>query len=222
MSVKYFMVFFMFISCCTYAEMHWIKSEKVKPEDVNTVKIIYTGDVNSRKVSELISAIDEINNDYPEAKVIRIFITSFGGSMESGYLGMQAVRGSKIPVETINAGMTGSSATLIYCGTEKRSTLPEASFMLHPSASPNIKTEWIRPNDVELLKKDVDDGNKYFRSIYKTCTNLSDEEIQRILYSNDNARYLTASEAEGIKLSQGNISGIYPTPVSYYITDDNN
>lgn len=204
------------------AEMHWIKSEKVKSEDVKAVKIIYTGDVNSRKVSELISAIDEINSDYPEAKVIRIFITSFGGSMESGYLGMQAVRGSKIAVETINAGMTGSSATLIYCGAEKRSTLPDASFMLHPSASPNIKTEWVRPNDVELLKKDVDDGNKYFRSIYKTCTNLSGEEIKRVLYSNDNARYLTASEAENIKLSQGSVSGIYPTPVSYYITDDNN
>ncbi|HFZ1002448.1 TPA: ATP-dependent Clp protease proteolytic subunit [Klebsiella aerogenes] len=135
---------------------------------------------------------------------------------------MQAVRGSKFPVETINAGMTGSSATLIYCGAEKRSTLPDASFMLHPSASPNIKTEWVRPNDVELLKKDVNDGNKYFRSIYKTCTKLRGEEIKRVLYSYDNARYLTASEAENIKLSQGNVSGIYPTPVSYYITDDNN
>lgn len=94
--------------------------------------------------------------------------------------------------------------------------------MLHPSASPYIKTEWVRSNDVELLKKDVDDRNKYFMIIYKTCTNLSGEEIKRVLYSNDNARYLTASEPENVKLSHGNASGIHPTPVSYYIKDDDN
>lgn len=221
MNIRFFMCLSFFFSYFASAEMHWVKSEGIKPMSVKTVKIIYSGDINSRQVLELISAIDEINNDYPDANSIKIFITSFGGSMESGYLAMQAIKGSNIPVETINAGMTASSATLLYCGAKKRFTLHDASFMLHPAASPNIKAEWVRPNDIELLKKDVEDGNKYFKSIYKSCTNLSDDEVQKILYSNDSARYLIASEAEKIKLSQGNVDGIHPTPVSYYITNDN-
>lgn len=116
--------------------------------------------------------------------------------------------------------MTGSSATLLYCGAQKRFTLAESSFMLHPAASPNMNTEWIRPNDIELLRKDVEDGNKYFKTVYKRCTTLSDEEIKKILYSNDSTRYLVASEAEKIKLSQGTLAGILPTSVAYYITND--
>lgn len=220
MNIKFFIGLSLFVSYCSFAEMHWVKSENIKPAEVKTAKIIYSGEITSRQVSELISALDEINNDYPQADSIKIFISSFGGSMESGYLAMQAIKGSKIPVETINAGMTGSSATLLYCGAQKRFTLAESSFMLHPAASPNINTEWIRPNDIELLRKDVEDGNKYFKTVYKRCTTLSDEEIKKILYSNDSARYLVASEAEKIKLSQGTLAGILPTSVAYYITND--
>lgn len=203
----------------TNAEMHWVKSDKIKPDNVDTVKIVYNGDVTPTLVAELISALDEINADYPAVKSIKLFISSFGGSMESGYLAYQAIKGSKIPVETINAGMTASSATLVYCGAQKRYTFPDASFMLHPSASPNTKAEWIRPNDVELIRKDVEDGNKYFKSIYGSCTSLEHQDIEKILFSNDNARYLRPKDAEKIKLSQGSVKGIASTPVSYYITE---
>ncbi|MFK3914785.1 ATP-dependent Clp protease proteolytic subunit [Enterobacter cancerogenus] len=205
-----------------HAEMHWVKSDRIKPDNVDTVKIIYNGDVTPVLIAELISALDEINSDYPAVKSIKLFITSFGGSMESGYLAYQAIKGSKVPVETINAGMTASSATLVYCGAQKRYTFPDASFMLHPSASPNTKAEWIRPNDVELIKKDVEDGNKYFKSIYSSCTTLERQDIEKILFSNDNARYLRPEDAEKINLSQGSIEGIATTSVSYYITEVKN
>ncbi|WP_337009043.1 ATP-dependent Clp protease proteolytic subunit [Pantoea sp. AS142] len=220
MNIKNITAFLLFISLGSFADMHWIKSDKVNPEEVQQAKIVYFGEVNARQVAELISAIEEINNDYPATKLIRLYISSFGGSMESAYLAMQAVKGSVIPVETINAGMIASAATLIYCGADKRYTFPQSSFVLHPSAAPNLKTDWIRPNDIDLMKKDVDDGNKFFRSAYKKCTSLSSAEIDKVLYSNDSARYFLANEAKTIKLSQGEISGITPTPVSYYITDE--
>ncbi|HEJ7122187.1 ATP-dependent Clp protease proteolytic subunit [Serratia marcescens] len=210
------------IPAITHAEMHWVKNDKIKPDNVDTVKIVYNGDVTPTLVAELISALDEINVNYPAAKSIKLFISSFGGSMESGYLAYQAVKGSKIPVETINAGMTASSATLVYCGAPKRYTFPDASFMLHPSASPNLKAEWIRPNDVEFIRKDVEDGNKYFKSIYGSCTTLARQDVEKILFSNDYARYLRPKDAEKIKLSQGVVEGIASTSVSYYITEVKN
>ena len=214
--------FALVLPAIAHAEMHWIKSDRIKPDNVDVVKIVYNGDITPAQVAELISALDEINSDYPAVKSIKLFISSFGGSMESGYLAYQAIKGSKIPVEAINAGMTASSATLVYCGAQKRFTFSDASFMLHPSASPNTKSEWIRPNDVEFIRKDVEDGNKYFKSIYGSCTTLERQDIEKILFSNDNARYLRPKDAERIKLSQGNVEGIAPTPVSYYITSIKN
>ncbi|MBN9927564.1 ATP-dependent Clp protease proteolytic subunit [Pantoea agglomerans] len=135
-------------------------------------------------------------------------------------LPMQSVKGSVIPIETINDGVAASAATLIYCGAKKRYTFPLASFILHPSAAPNIKSEWVRPNELALLKKDVEDGNKYFREVYKTCTSLSSEALDKVLYSNDSAMYLQSDEAKKTKLSQGNAFGILPAPLSYYIIDE--
>jgi Protease subunit of ATP-dependent Clp proteases len=209
-------------SAITHAEMHWVKNDKIKSDNVDTVKIVYNADITPAQIAELISALDEINSDYPAVKSIKLFISSFGGSMESGYLAYQAIKGSKTPVEAINAGMTASSATLVYCGAQKRYTFPDASFMLHPSATQNTKAEWVRPNDVELIRKDVEDGNKYFKSIYGSCTTLESQDIEKILFSNDNSRYLRPKDAENIKLSQGSIEGITSTPVSYYITDAKN
>lgn len=210
------------IPVVSHSEMHWVKSDTVKPNDVSSVKIIYNGAVNSKQISELISAIDEINNDYPSSQSIKLYISSFGGSMESGYIAYQAIKGSIIPIETINAGMTASSATLLYCGAKHRYTFPDASFILHPAASPNTKEQWVRPNDIELLRKDIEDGNKYFRNIYANCTTLNKSEIEKILSSNDHTRYIKPNESISIRLSQGNISNIPSTQISYYITDGEN
>jgi len=213
-------VFLLLAPLTTYSKINWVKNEKINPEQISSAKIIYHGEVNPQQISELMLSLDEINNDYPALKSIKLYISSFGGSMESGYLGYQAIKASTIPVETINAGITGSAATLLYCGAKKRYTLPEATFILHPAATPNSKRDWLRPNDIELMKKDVDDGNQYFASTYRECTTLQDKEITRILSSNDQLRYIRSAEARKIELSQGDTSGITPAQVSYFIIND--
>lgn len=220
MKIKIIAMVLLMLSGSVSAELRWNKSDTIKPEEVQEAKIIYNGEINARLISELIGTIDGINSNYPATKSIKLYINSYGGSIESGYLAMASIQNSTIPIETINAGMTGSAATLLYCGAKKRYALPLATFMLHPAATMNLKNEWVRPAELALLKKDVDDGNRYFREVYKKCTSLSSEELDKILYSNDYALNLSAGMAIKNKLSQGTISGISPTPVSYYIVDD--
>jgi len=221
MKIKYLILIFLaIISNSAFAKMTWVKADNVNPEQVNSAKIIFNGEINPQQIAELISAIDEINNDYPSSKVIKLYINSFGGSMESAYIASQAVQGSKIPIEAINAAMTASSATLIYCSAKKRYAFQESSFLLHPAASPNTEKKWLRPNDVALIKKDVEDGNKYFKHAYASCTKLTPHDIDEVLFSNDNARYILAKEARKTGLSQGEVLGITPTHVSYYITNE--
>lgn len=204
-----------------YSKVSWVKNEKINPEQISSARIIYHAEVNAQQVSELILTLDEINNFYPALKEIKLYISSFGGSMESGYLAYQAIKASAIPVETINAGITGSAATLLYCGAKKRHTFPDATFIMHPAATPNSKREWLQPNDIELLKKDVADGNKYFFSVYRECLALQDREIARILSSSEYTRYIRSAEAKKIALSQDDVSGIASAQVSYFITTDN-
>lgn len=45
------------------------------------------------------AGIDDINASHPAVKEILLYINSIGGDMEAGYMGGQAVRGSRIPIK---------------------------------------------------------------------------------------------------------------------------
>lgn len=183
-------MFVLALPAIAHAEMHWIKSDKIKPDKIDSAKIVYNGAVSLSLVAALISAIDEINADYPAVKSIKLYINIGGGSIQSGYLGYQAIKGSKIPIEVVNSGMTAPAATLLYCGAQKRATFLDSSFILHSAFIETTKGTSFRPNDAERMKKDIELGNKYFKSIYRSCTSLKPKNIENILLSNDNARYL--------------------------------
>ncbi|EHG4045363.1 ATP-dependent Clp protease proteolytic subunit [Salmonella enterica] len=217
-----------FLSCLlftcptlSFAQVHWFKNETIKPEDIHSVKILYDADVNPTQITELSAVLDEINNTYTALKQIDLYINSYGGKMDDGYMGYQAIKASTIPVKTINSGMIASSATLLYCGGKSREMAPEASFMLHPAKAANSKNDYISPNEIDMLKKDSNQANNYFYSIYSTCTNMKKDEISRILYSEDNFEYIYAEQARNISLANKIETGIKTTQISYYITSDN-
>lgn len=209
------------VSTDSIAKLQWYKNDSIKSEEISTVKIVYNAEINAQRVADLILSLDEINNDYPSVQQIELYINSFGGSMDSGYVAMQAISGSKIPVKTINTGTVASSATLLYCGGKERKTFSLASFILHPAKSYNLKKDYLSPGEIDTLKKDVNITNQYFKNTYSTCTNINKEKLNAILSSEDSRQYVNAKEAESLSLSQGVESGIKTTQASYYITDDN-
>ncbi|CAI0769833.1 ATP-dependent Clp protease proteolytic subunit [Serratia fonticola] len=207
------------ISLSAIADVSVVKKEGVKSDQVNSIKIIYDGDITAREVIQLISAIDEANNEYTNVKEIKLYINSFGGSIESGYLAYEAIKNSSIPIVTINAAMVGSSATLLYCGGKKRLSLASATFMLHPAATPNTKQEYLKNNEIEKLSKSVKDANEKFKYVYQQCTNIDTESLDKILFSEDYSKYLNIDEAIKFKLTSAKETGIIPTQISYYITN---
>ncbi|MFN2049367.1 ATP-dependent Clp protease proteolytic subunit [Pantoea agglomerans] len=131
--VRYFTFLLLGVtSACCIAKTSVVINNTLKAQEIKSAKIVYIGEVNGTKVAELMAGIDDINVSYPAVKEISLYINSFGGDMEAGYMGGQAVRGSRIPIKTINAAMTGSAATLIYCSGAQRETLPSATFFNPP------------------------------------------------------------------------------------------
>ncbi|WP_130835755.1 ATP-dependent Clp protease proteolytic subunit [[Erwinia] mediterraneensis] len=187
-------------------------------ENVKSAKVVFTGEVTAQKITELMSAIDDINVSFAAVKEIQLYINSYGGEMEAGYMGGEAIKGSRIPIRTINAAMTGSAATLIYCAAKNRETFPGATFLLHPAATPNIQNNYLQKNQITLLNKEVDKANDIFREVYKHCLKNSDIDMEKVLFSEDNRTYIRYPEALKYGIASGVAKHIAPADVSYYIT----
>ncbi|WP_421303725.1 ATP-dependent Clp protease proteolytic subunit [Aeromonas veronii] len=185
------------------------------PAPSQTAKIFYSADMEVPAVSELIKAIDEINTK-DEITNIYLYINSYGGDMDSGLMASAAIRSSKKPVTTVAMSTIGSSATIMLCASKDRRALPEGSIYLHPSYT-SYEGE-LRPNTIKELSLELTRFNDMFRKTYQSCTNLSDERIENILYSESNRVTFTPDEALKIELISKIDEHIVDTPHSFYIT----
>lgn len=220
----YKIIIFMFVTCSSvlspysHATISTIKKEGIKRESVESVKITFTGMVGVKSVTELLTTLDEINNTYPSLRDIYIYINSPGGNMNSGYVAYEAIKGTAVPVTTINSVYVASAATLLYCAGKERLAMPLANFILHP-ASTNAQGS-LQPDQLEQLKQSVDDSNRLFRLIYQQCTNFSVKEINNMLYSENNHKELNVAEAINRGMVRKEAKGIVSSPVSYYILSE--
>ncbi|MEA9391221.1 ATP-dependent Clp protease proteolytic subunit [Acerihabitans sp. TG2] len=217
--LKYVFATLILLSVHAEATIIRVVNNAVAPQTVNAIKVFYTGVVNQEKVMALASVIDEINQKYTSAKHIYLYISSTGGDVDSGNIGYQLVKSSPIPVTTINVSFVQSSATLMYCGAQNRLVMDNTEFLLH---APTVGT--VIKNDVsENVINDEHEWSATYRGmikhIYKICTNLSDDKIDKLTYSEDNHMLLNSTAALNIKLATGEQKGIQPTEASFYIYD---
>lgn len=217
--IKISLVSLLFASFFSMASMTVVKNDAANNVDIDVVKILYVGGVDEAKVIELISAIDEINIKYKNASKIFLYINSSGGDMDSGYMAYEAVRNSTIPIVTVNASMTGSSATMIYCGAKERLMMSGAYFLLHPAATANKGFDYLKPDVINNLHEEVVAYNKMFFDIYKECTEFSKTEIEQFLNNEGARKRMDYNSSLLVKLSSGVSNGFMPAPVVYYISD---
>ncbi|WP_063657544.1 hypothetical protein [Candidatus Arsenophonus triatominarum] len=69
------------------------------------------------------------------------------------------------------------------------------------------------------MRKDAEIGNNFFRGVYQQCSNLKNEELQKILFSEDFRKYIPTNKAQELKVATGVADGITLSDISYYITN---
>ncbi|WP_139812083.1 ClpP family protease [Ensifer aridi] len=194
-----------------------VMNDASSPPSVSTVKIVYTGEVNQEKIAALASALDEINLKYKFAHDIYLYISSPGGEVDSGNVGYQAIRSSVVPVTTINLSEVISAATMLYCAGQKRLVLDDTSFLLH------APTSWIEGEVAENRIVNHQEISVRYRTelktIYRSCTNLSDERIDKITYSEDTHLVADVEKALSIGLATGTAKNVVPADATWYIYD---
>ena len=203
-----------------HAALSLTQRADIRPVKFTTARIIFNGEIIPNKALELIEALDRLHYTSPELKKITLYINSYGGDMDSGYLLYQAIKKSAVPITTVNIAMTASSATLMYCAAKERLVMPAAVFLLHPSSVGNLNRPYIRSDELAGLKQLNDNGNLLFKTVYKSCTNLQDSETDQLLASESNRMLLNASQAIEHKMAEGMAEGVVEADISLIITDD--
>lgn len=177
-------------------------------------KIYYNGEISIPLVSKLINDIDDINQKKNIGRIY-LYINSYGGDMDAGLMASSAIKSSDIPVTTVAMSTVGSAATLMLCAAKDRRSLPEGSIFMHPS--------WmkyngqLRPNDIYALGLDSVRFNSMFSQVYRTCTTMTDKEIETLLYSESNKVMLQPEEAKSKGMISKIDAKIVKSDLSYYI-----
>lgn len=202
----------------SYGQLIEMKTQRLTPLDVSTIKIVYSAPVTNASVADLMKALDGITMNYPNTKQVSLYINSPGGDMDAGYAGYAAIKNFSLPIETVNLSQVASAATLMYCAAQNRRSMPDAIFLLHPAALPmhNVSGE-LKPNDIKTLSQSLSIGNNLFASIYKVCTRYDAAALDTILSSEANRKLLYYSEAQTQGLITQAATEMKPVDVAYYI-----
>ncbi|MCW1834303.1 ATP-dependent Clp protease proteolytic subunit [Pantoea ananatis] len=197
-----------------------IKNNILGNSQVKEAGVYFNGAVNNQTVTWLLSALAEIHDNYLNIKNVDIYLNSRGGDMDAGYVAYEALRKSPFKLNMINSSMTGSSATMIYCASSERYSMPMAQFILHPAAASNEKSDYLKPDQARRILEDDNNYNEILGEIYKSCLNLGGDEFKKTVSSESGRMVLKYKEAVKRKLvtRESKVSGSYP--VTYYITDN--
>lgn len=186
---------------------------------VKSVSIHFLAGVSTKSVAELISAIQNVNASYRNAKKIDLFINSGGGDADSGFAAYWAVKNSKIPVRTINSSFVASAATAIFCGGRERFAFSNAYYLMHPASIGGAVAVEYKPDQFLADAKILDMYNLKMKGIYKSCFDIGEAELDEMLSSEGKRKLFDANDAEKMNLSKVVTDYETDSDVNYSIHD---
>jgi len=163
-------------------------SKKNKSEDnlyVIDNNIYFQDDITHESISSLNKEIrllaNELiimgNNFGIETPVIKLHITSYGGSVVAALSAIDCIEESKVPIHTIIDGYAASAATLISVHGTKRYIKKNASMLIHQLRS----GLWGKMSEIDDDYINLQKTDKLIKKIYLEKTKLKSKEISNIL-----------------------------------------
>jgi len=150
--------------------------------------VLVTGDVDQKLAEKVIShllILDRISHD-----PIRVFITSPGGHVDSGFAIHDVMRFIKSPVAAVGAGWVASIAVPILLGADhdKRFALPNTRFLLHqPSGGAGGQAADIRIEAQEIIK--------IRERINRLVAQETGQPVEKVARDSDRNFWMSAEEA---------------------------
>ncbi|QWT41539.1 ATP-dependent Clp protease proteolytic subunit [Dickeya dadantii] len=200
------------------ANLKTITTPGIAPDAVTAVKMYFSGNINEEKITELTMALDEANMRFKNAHDLYLYLNSGGGDLDSAHAAYLAIKSSHIPVTAVDMSMTASAATLLFCGAKNRVMLTDTAILIHPpTVNQNEKSS--APDSLELKRQWSGHYVDMLKNVYRQCTTLSDEAMNKALYSEDAHLFLNNQEAENIRMATATEEQIHAAEVAYFISD---
>ena len=145
----------------------------------------YGDDENIAEVSsrQIIKEINDLDVD-----TINVYINSYGGEVAEALAIYSALKRHSASVHTFCDGFACSAATIIFCAGDVRTMGSIALMMIHNCMS---YLGYANSNEMRKAAEDNDKINQSSIEAYKLVSNLSEEEIRKMM---DDATWLTAQE----------------------------
>ncbi|MDD9665848.1 ATP-dependent Clp protease proteolytic subunit [Klebsiella pasteurii] len=155
-----------------------------------------------------------------KAQTLRRFICTLIATVggDAGLMASAVIKSSRIPVTTVAMSTVGSSATIMFCAAKDRRSLPDGYIYLHPSFI-NYNGD-VRPNNIQEMSNESRRFDNMFKKTYEKCTNLTDDMINNILYSESNRKTYTPEEAKKVNLISVIDSKIVEAEKNYYVINN--
>lgn len=144
--------------------------KKINYQDINTLmdhnlevvsrSVFIDDDIDEKNVSKAIKSIlylDSVSNE-----PIKIFISSFGGSVYDGLALYDILRACSSPIHTHGVGKIMSMATYVFLAGDKRSLYKRSTVMIHELSDTNI-------GSLEDLKLNILESERIQAILYKIC-----------------------------------------------------
>ena len=207
------------ILACAAMPVSVVNAVSIQKEEPRSeiAKIYYSSEMSISSINRLVSIFDEVNKSY-NVKRIYLYINSYGGDMDAGLMASAAIKSSRIPVTTVAMSTVGSSATIMLCAAKDRRSLPDGYIYIHPSFL--YYTGEVRPNNIQEMSSESRRFNKIFKKTYEKCTNLTEDVLNNILYSESNRVTYTPEEAKKVNIISVIDSKIVDADKNYYVTDN--
>lgn len=147
--------------------------------------IFFNGVVSEISIKDLNFNLIKLNRDIKVKLVdgfnppdcIELYITSYGGSLLSGFQSIDIIESSDIPVKTIVSGYAASAGTLMSISGAHRVITKTSMMLLHQFSSSAFGT-------YEQIKDDIKNWEVYdklIKNFYLRRTKLASEELDELL-----------------------------------------
>ena len=147
--------------------------------------IMFYGEVNEKNAKLLNKSIRTLDKELQVFKLkfgcdsppLRLFISSYGGSVFAGFSIMDTIKNCTTPVHTYIDGSAASAATLISVVAKKRFIFPNSFMLIHQLSS----SMWGNYESMKDEMENLDLIMGKIKKIYKEHTNMGVRQITNIL-----------------------------------------
>ena len=140
-----------------------------------TVYIRFFGNVNEVTVPRLINIVQEKFNSGVRKFVI--LISSQGGSVFYGLSAYNFLKGLPAEITIHNFGSVDSIAGVIYCAGDKRYSVPEGRFLIHPVSWTYVGTVTLPEDQMEENVKSLRQDTENIANVIAKTTEQSKDKV---------------------------------------------